>query len=301
MERKEVEKKTRDIFHKIHVAQGENKLIYQRFLNLLSTDYLELENDFFQNKVCLDAGCGSIASGTLAMLKQGAKKVYAFDLDKSIFDTIPSYLAEFNGKYELSVDNILNMKYEDNFFDFVYCSGVLHHTVDTFAGLKELARVTKPGGIRYIMTIGKGGLITEITDFLRSKYKDDEEFKEGVDNLEASQLLELWEWVVGSMEKQGETIGRKIPIEIVEALLDEDLVLTIKDRMMAPIYSRDSEIEIFETLSNNGLVNIKKIKRYPQMRNIRKFLCPFYHEYDNPFSRFFFGEGLLQIRAEKSK
>jgi ubiquinone/menaquinone biosynthesis C-methylase UbiE len=246
VERKEVEKITREIFHKIHVAQGENKLIYQRLLNNIGINYLELENDFFQKKVCLDAGCGSVGIGILAMLKQGAKKVYAFDLDKSIFDTIPSYLAEFNGKYELSVGNVLNMKYEDNFFDFVFCSGVLHHTVNTFAGLKELARVTKPGGIMYIMTFGKGGLITEITDFLRSKYKDDEEFKECVDKLEASQLLELWEWVVGYMEKQGETIGRKIPIEIVEAFLDEDLVSTIKDRLMAPIYSRDSESEIFE-------------------------------------------------------
>ena len=41
---------------------------------------------------------------------------------------------------------------EDNFFDFVHCAGVLHHTTDLPAGIKELARVTKEGGILVITT-----------------------------------------------------------------------------------------------------------------------------------------------------
>ena len=89
-------------------------IFFNRLVKLLNPKYLQEDDDFFKGKVCLDAGCGSNANGTYSMLKLGAEKMYAFDTDETIFEIAPKYLKEFEGKYELKVDNVLNMQYDDN-------------------------------------------------------------------------------------------------------------------------------------------------------------------------------------------
>jgi ubiquinone/menaquinone biosynthesis C-methylase UbiE len=41
--------------------------------------------------------------------------------------------------------NAESLPFKDNTFDFVSCSGVLHHTPDTVGGIHEINRVLKPG------------------------------------------------------------------------------------------------------------------------------------------------------------
>ncbi len=84
MKKSPIEKKTRDVYPTIHTKQGENKGIFNRLTQLMSPNYLKEEDNFFKGKICLDAGCGSNANSTYSMLKYGAEKVYAFDLDESI-------------------------------------------------------------------------------------------------------------------------------------------------------------------------------------------------------------------------
>lgn len=49
--------------------------------SLLNTEYLKLDKNYFHGKICLDAGCGSMGNATHSMLRMGAKKVYAMDLE----------------------------------------------------------------------------------------------------------------------------------------------------------------------------------------------------------------------------
>ncbi len=59
-------------------------------------------------------------------------------------DQIESLRPYFPKKFELG--SVTDMPFEDNTFDIVYISQVLHWT-DSLAGLKEIVRVTKPGGL----------------------------------------------------------------------------------------------------------------------------------------------------------
>ena len=81
------ERKTRAIFHELHKKQVDSRKIFNRLKDLLNPSYLKESDDFFKGKICLDAGCGSNASATYSMLEHGAGKVYAFDLDETIFET----------------------------------------------------------------------------------------------------------------------------------------------------------------------------------------------------------------------
>ena len=47
--------------------------------------------------------------------------------------------------------NAEKLEYPDNYFDFIWSWGVIHHTADTSAVLREMLRVLKPGGSATIM------------------------------------------------------------------------------------------------------------------------------------------------------
>ena len=144
-----IEKQTKTIFKPIHQEQLEQENVFNRLKDLLNTTYLGVEDNFFTNKICLDAGSGTNANGTVAMLEMGAKKVYALDLNKVIES---ENLKNFErNRYAIETGSVLNCPFEDEYFDFIHCSGTLHHTTNPFLGIKELYRVTKTGGMIYLM------------------------------------------------------------------------------------------------------------------------------------------------------
>lgn len=299
----EFNKKTRKVFHDIHVEQNKDDAIYNRLVALLSTDYLGVEKDYFNGKICLDAGCGSNANGAFAILSLGAKKVHAFDLDESFIPTARERLKPFEEKFELSPDNVLHTKFEDNKFDFIHCSGVLHHTgKPVIAGLNELSRILKPGGQLYFMVLGVGGLLHEFNYVLRRKYRTDEKFKSLIDNLDEIQIRKFILSIVSSMMDHNDDLIKSFSGKtamILENLFDKDLALTIKDRIQAPVYTESSEFELREWLEENGFKDIRRLKRYPKYSNVRRFLAPLYYEYNSQWARLFYGEGLIQIIATK--
>lgn len=298
--KKKFEADTRQLFHKLHSAQADSEYIFYRLTSLLSTDYLKVPENFFQGKICLDAGCGSNANAVYAMLQMQAEKVYAFDLDASIYETAPQMLKEFpESRYDLRTGNVLNISFTDSTFDFVHCGGVLHHSADVLQGLRELGRVTKPGGLLYIHTYGAGGLVREMTSFFREKYNHDEVFKGLIDNLTAQKLQQGLFDIFFAMDRYGDSFGTNIPVNIVKELVDDDLVLTVQDRIAAPAYHEHTEEQLRACLEEEGFSQIERLARYPYLKNIRRFLSPLYYEYSSEIAKFCYGSGLIQLRAVK--
>jgi SAM-dependent methyltransferase len=54
--------------------------------------------------------------------------------------------------------SVLDLPLADGEFDFVLCSGIVHHTPGVERGLRELYRVARPGGSVYLLLYGAGGL-----------------------------------------------------------------------------------------------------------------------------------------------
>jgi len=261
------ETKSRKVFGKIHDNQSNNHNLFKRISTLFDTKYFQVNKDFFKDKVCLDAGCGSSLTGMHNLLSLGAKKVYGLDLNDTIFNGEKN-IKKFKGKYELKTGSILSLPFPDNSFDFVMSVGVLHHTTNFFKGLKELKRVLKPNGTLYVEVEGKGGLVRELSEYLRKKYRCDKEFNKLIKGLNTNQF----------------NILDKI-------MFDEDLVGTIKDRLQAPLYTQTSEKEIVDWLKKEGFTNIRRLRKFQKFRNIRKYLAPIYYNYKHPFSRILYGDG----------
>ena len=96
------------------------------------------------NKNILDAGCGTGIYSKYCLSK-GAK-VFAVDFsDRAIDYVLKNKLAT-----EAKVVDLTALPFVDNFFDITLCFSVLYHIINNDGwkrGIKELARVTKRGGL----------------------------------------------------------------------------------------------------------------------------------------------------------
>ena len=111
---------------------------------------LGVGKEHFAGKKVLELGCGT-GEYALWYATNGAAEVTGVDLSDGS-------LALANEKKEAAgVTNVNFMKrdilnldtteFPDNYFDYAYSVGVLHHTGDPEKGFQELCRVTKPGGV----------------------------------------------------------------------------------------------------------------------------------------------------------
>jgi ubiquinone/menaquinone biosynthesis C-methylase UbiE len=122
---------------------------------------------FFNGKRCLDVGCGG-GRYSLAMALMGAKPVVGVDVSESgLADA--SQRAERLGYSNVSFKqaSALELPFPDAEFDFVCCSGVLHHTRSVEKGLQQIHRVLKPGSSLYMLLYGAGGMFWPLNYLLR--------------------------------------------------------------------------------------------------------------------------------------
>lgn len=103
-----------------------------------------VEEDYVGKDV-LDAGCGT-GEYSCWLASRGAN-VIGIDLSDNAMQEGRRYAEKtgITGVY-FEKRSVLQTGFPDNSFDFVYCTGVLHHIPDPFGGLKELNRVIRPGG-----------------------------------------------------------------------------------------------------------------------------------------------------------
>ncbi|MCI0743378.1 MAG: class I SAM-dependent methyltransferase [Gemmataceae bacterium] len=123
---------------------------------------------------------------TLAMLPADAKILDVGAGGRRIVPGIVTFDAVPGAGIDI-VGDIHNLPIEDNAFDCVFCTGTLEHVADPFRAVRELYRITKPGGIVHIDVPFIQGYHADPTDYwrftidgLRLLAKDFEELAAGV-------------------------------------------------------------------------------------------------------------------------
>lgn len=123
------------------------------------------DETWFQGKTCLDAGCGG-GRNSIAMARLGAREVIGIDVgEKGLIDA--RRRAQNLSNVKLQHASILDIPFEDETFDMVWCAGVLMITADEECALNELARVTKKGGYLYLLVYATGGTRWPLIQLLR--------------------------------------------------------------------------------------------------------------------------------------
>jgi SAM-dependent methyltransferase len=294
---------TREVFDAHHRQQAADEAIFNRLISLITPEYFGMKPAEFHGLNVLDAGCGSNANASAAFLALGAR-VHSIDIGEAWMDCAQSRLAKFGDSSTLGSENVLSLSLTTGAYDFVHCAGVLHHTLDPRQGFAELARVTRPGGLAFVTVMANGdGILYEWINSLRRRYQVDERFRAAIDGLSHIHIEAWLDWLFAVKTLQEPRGTDALEETVIRSMFDEDLVLTIKDRLQAPTYSEFAftEEQLRGWYAEEGFHDVRRLTRYTEgFSNLRRFLAPMYLEYAHPYSRFWFGEGYVQLIGTKA-
>jgi SAM-dependent methyltransferase len=98
----------------------------------------------YSDKPVLEVGCGM---GSMAMYwSQRGARITAVDLSGTAVEQTTRRLALMNLPGTVRQEDSRSLSFANNSFDYAYSWGVLHHSPNLAASLRELLRVVKPGG-----------------------------------------------------------------------------------------------------------------------------------------------------------
>jgi len=102
----------------------------------------------------LEIGCGMGTDG--AQFARAGAEYTGIDLTEAAVDLARRRFALSGLPGEFRVSDAENLDFADETFDLVYSHGVLHHTPDIDAAVREIHRVLKPGGRAMVMLYHRG-------------------------------------------------------------------------------------------------------------------------------------------------
>ena len=141
---------------KITISEKGNK-------NYLASKFKEFVG---YNKKILEVGCGT---GQLSIYFSTGNNNQIVSLDATLESLkVAKNFADKNNINNIEFVNIdiLDDVLAENFFDFIWCNGVLHHTHDTEKAISEVFRVLRPGGRAVIMLYSKHSFLYWVNLFL---------------------------------------------------------------------------------------------------------------------------------------
>lgn len=296
---------TRAIYHKQHERIAGDAVAMERFLGMFSPEYFGVDQDFFEGKKVLDAGCGDTAKVLISMARMGASEIHGVDLGSDFIPVAKSSLIRQGVDLDktsviLKSGSVLALPYEDNSFDFTVCHGVLLHLnslEEVRTAFSELARVTKPGGVLYSVYGVVGGLLEDaLVPAMREYYRSNSQFKDFIDGI----CPENFEEAV-SLATQVLRDNQQSPVDysVFLSQLDVDFCVMLQNLIQAPVRLRVDEEMVRSMYSQHGFEAPKRLRRFVERKNIRKFLAPFHYEYNHSFSQLFWGSGNLEFMAYK--
>lgn len=115
---------------------------YDQWETLYKLNYVHVEDQFFRNKLGLDAGCG-MARYSLPPVHRGAE-VVGLDLSNAIESAYRKSLT--TPFFHAIQGDIFKLPFRDGFFDFAQSLGVIHITPNPEAALLSVKRAVKHEG-----------------------------------------------------------------------------------------------------------------------------------------------------------
>ena len=296
---------TRKLYLKQHRRISKNKLAFNRIYGIYEDQNYGLGNKWFHNKIALDAGCGNFGALTVRLSKLKCKKVYACDLGSKWIDPLKKSLKErkVNIKnIDFKPGNILKLNYPKNFFDFVAVNGVLPHLKnkkEIKKGFAEGAKVCKRGGFYFTSFGVSGGLIQSvILPAVREHYKLDKNFKKFIDNLNFKEMDKIIKFIIKVSNKNQ---GPRLNYNFMKNMLSEDFCVFLHNHIQAPYWLTNECTEEFivQMYKKNGFSKIRRIKKFVDRSDIRKFFAPLHYMRDSHISKILYGQGYMQFIAKK--
>ena len=128
------------------IVQFVNRFIKKR----IAYDKYKVINNY---KKVLDLGCGN--GSAVHFLAKNKFDVYGVDISDLAIEIAKDFIFQEGLKADLQTCSCDSLPYDDNFFDFIICYGVLDHVPISVAqeSIKEIKRTLKSGGLFFCSLI----------------------------------------------------------------------------------------------------------------------------------------------------
>ena len=138
-------------------------------------------------------------------------------------------------------------------------------------------------------------------DFLRKQYNEDIVIKKFLKNLNKKNFSNLINKIKSKVKKNNslETRAALQFLNSLNILVDEDLILTIQDRVLSPKYYQFDYLEVSRLMKKNKFKNIKRVFTYPKYKNLRNIVSYYYNKPDDKISKLLYGSGLINVLCKK--
>ena len=152
-------------------SKGRFENIFYKAISNCSEDFLIYLKNNAENSEILDYGCG-VGSFAEKVIKYNPKKITGIDISETSINKAKKKAKELNIEINYKVDNCEKTNLDQNSFDIVYGTGILHH-LEIDKCLDEIHRVLKSrGNLLFIEPLGTNPIINlyrKLTPNARSK------------------------------------------------------------------------------------------------------------------------------------
>jgi SAM-dependent methyltransferase len=261
---------------------GEEWKAFHKFddkeLNRIGDEYFDIVTPAMsgQDKIAADFGCGTGRWTKYFANRVGA--IAAIDPSDAIF-TAANVLEKTDNTflYKASIDNL---PFPDNYFDFGFSLGVLHHIPDTQAAMNACIQKIKPGGhflvYLYYDFDNRGSLfkfiywLSNLIRLVVSKLPGG--LKRVICDVLAVVLYMPFVGLCRILRVLGvpERIRQKIPLQIYEKASFYIIRNDALDRFGTPLEQRFTRTQITDMMSNAGLTEIQFSPNAPYWHAVGK-------------------------------
>ena len=152
-------------------SKGRFENIFYKAISNCGEDFLIYLKNNAENSEILDYGCG-VGSFAEKVIKYNPKKITGIDISETSINKAKKKAKELNIEINYKVDNCEKTNLDQNSFDIVYGTGILHH-LEIDKCLDEIHRVLKSrGNLLFIEPLGTNPIINlyrKLTPNARSK------------------------------------------------------------------------------------------------------------------------------------
>ncbi len=214
------------------------------------SDWLFSQYRFFDGMSLLEVGCGngSAWKGRLETLPSFSRFVLT-DFSEGMVSAARETLGH-GGTPEYTTADVQALPFENESFDAVIANMMLYHVPNLHAGLSEIARVLKRGGVFYAATFGENGIAAFVADMLKPYGCDFTQNTNFTLQNGESALLKHF----GKVRR----VLREDALLITDAGDLADYILSLSGLYVASELGRDELVEIVNAKMTDGQLRIPK-------------------------------------------
>jgi ubiquinone/menaquinone biosynthesis C-methylase UbiE len=155
----EINIREKDFHNKLQSKKNERfQNIFYKAIDNSTEDFFTYLKNYAKNSIILDYGCG-IGSFVKKVAEYNPKKIIGIDISEVSIEKAKKNTKELKIDTDFKVENCEKTSFQDNIFDVIYGTGILHH-LQIEKCLDEIFRILKPGGnLLFIEPLGTNPII----------------------------------------------------------------------------------------------------------------------------------------------